>query len=54
MLGYGSMLIPTQPGLYHQDVYLYTPISSSKLREFIAWLTGERTEVYIYKHINNE
>jgi B9 domain-containing protein 1 len=43
--GYGSCLLPLSGGTSTKYVRLFAPKSASWMREFVTWLTGERTEL---------
>jgi B9 domain-containing protein 1 len=43
--GYGSALIPLSAGHHILDVPMYTPLSSSIVTEWAAWLWGNPPEV---------
>lgn len=42
--GYGALLLPTAPGHYTRYVRMFAPVSSSYLKEMVAWLTGNPSE----------
>jgi hypothetical protein len=43
--GYGSALLPLSAGHHILDIPMYTPLSSSILTEWAAWLWGNPPEV---------
>jgi len=49
--GYGSLLMPTTPGQHVRYVHTYTPISSSILQRFMAWVSGTHPEFFDSKFV---
>ena len=49
--GYGSLLLPTTPGQHVRYVHMYTPVSSSVLQRFIAWMSGTHPEFFDSKFV---
>jgi B9 domain-containing protein 1 len=49
--GYGSMLLPTTPGRHVRYVHTYTPLSSSILQRFMAWMSGTHPEFFDSKFV---
>lgn len=47
IVGYGSVLIPTQTGRYEKAVHVYAPQPSSMIQRFRSWITGAYPEVGI-------
>lgn len=45
IVGYGSVLIPTQTGRYEKAVHVYAPQPSSAIQRFRSWITGAYPEV---------
>lgn len=44
--GYGSLMVPTQPGVYERYVDMYAPVPSSWAQRFLNWLRGTYPEFY--------
>lgn len=42
--GYGTVHVPTQPGIHTRYVHLFAPVSSSVLSEIFGWIKGKRAE----------
>ena len=49
--GYGSLLMPTSPGIHTRYVHMYTPVSSSLLQRFMAWISGTHPEFFDSKFV---
>ena len=49
--GYGSLLLPTSPGQHVRYVHVYTPMSSSILQRFMAWISGTHPEFFDSKFV---
>ena len=49
--GYGSLLLPTTPGHHTRYVQMYTPISSSIIQRFMAWMSGTHPEFFDSKFV---
>ena len=49
--GYGSLLLPTTPGQHVRYIHMYTPLSSSILQRFIAWMSGTHPEFFDSKFV---
>lgn len=47
VVGYGSVLIPTQAGRHNRVAHLYAPQPSSMLQRFRAWVSGAHPEVLV-------
>ncbi|CAB1108922.1 unnamed protein product [Ectocarpus sp. CCAP 1310/34] len=45
VVGYGSVLIPTQAGRHERVAHMYAPQPSSMLQRFRAWVSGAYPEV---------
>lgn len=45
VVGYGSVLVPTQAGRHERMVHMYAPQPSSLLQRFRAWISGAYPEV---------
>jgi len=45
VVGYGSVLIPTQSGQHARVAHMYAPQPSSMLQRFRAWISGAYPEV---------
>lgn len=43
--GYGSTVIPLQPGVHNIEIDMFKPVSSSTINEFTSWLLGNPPEV---------
>lgn len=42
--GYGSILLPINPGRYTKFLTTYRPVSGTALQQFISWLTASQPE----------
>ena len=42
LIGYGSLPVPTQPGMHKRTIELFAPVYSSWWRGFVGWLFGKR------------
>ena len=42
LLGYGSTIIPTQPGRHSRTIHLFAPQSSSWYSAILGWILGRR------------
>lgn len=51
VVGYGSVLVPTQGGRHERVAHMYAPQPSSMLQRFRAWVSGAYPEVKIKSHI---
>ncbi|KAG3119173.1 hypothetical protein PI124_g3864 [Phytophthora idaei] len=49
--GYGSVAFPVTPGCSVREVALFRPMSSSRMQQFIAWLTGSPPEYFDSKFV---
>ncbi|RLN94241.1 hypothetical protein BBJ28_00007768 [Nothophytophthora sp. Chile5] len=49
--GYGSVAFPVTPGCAVREVPLFRPLSSSKMQQFVAWLTGSPPEYFDSKFV---
>ncbi|KAF4143873.1 Ciliary basal body-associated B9 [Phytophthora infestans] len=49
--GYGSITFPVTPGCSIREVPLFRPMSSSRMQQFIAWLTGSPPEYFDSKFV---
>ena len=44
--GYGSVHLPTTPGRHVRYVRMFTPLSSSKLQEWVSWALGRPPQFF--------
>ncbi|CAM9136453.1 unnamed protein product [Ascophyllum nodosum] len=51
VVGYGSVLIPTQAGRYERAVHMYAPQPSSMLQRLRSWLSGAYPEFFDSKFV---
>lgn len=45
VVGYGSVLLPTQAGRHERVAHMYAPKPSSVLQRFRSWISGAYPEV---------
>lgn len=45
--GYGSALVPLQPGSHTVEVQMFRPVGNSLLNEWLSWLMGNPPEVIL-------
>jgi B9 domain-containing protein 1 len=43
--GYGSLLIPLQPGTHALQIEMFVPVANSTLNDFFSWILGNPPEV---------
>ncbi|CAM9458357.1 unnamed protein product, partial [Ectocarpus fasciculatus] len=51
VVGYGSVLIPTQAGRHERVAHMYAPQPSSMLQRFRAWVSGAYPEFFDSKFV---
>ncbi|CAM9592636.1 unnamed protein product, partial [Discosporangium mesarthrocarpum] len=51
VVGYGSLLVPTQAGQHERFVHVYAPQASSLLQRFRSWLAGAYPEFFDSKFV---
>jgi len=50
--GYGSMLVPTQPGHYQKEIEMYAPMPSSWYQRILNGITGTYPEFFDTKFVS--